>query len=212
MTGAATHTRAASRALTQVLLKDDFGLDWDMPIDRLCPTVRGCCTASTGSVLRFTLEYAVYFMLAHCMLVVAPSQLTVRLNYIHWVEDLLAMARTPAGTTADGASRVVKGIDIGTGASCIYALLGATMNKWQFVATEVAAASVTAARANVERNNLQPLVEVRQVTPGTFLVPNLKPSDGQFDFCMCNPPFFANLVDVRSCCPPRVAACVTPCH
>ena len=124
-------------------------------------------------------------------------QLTVRLNYIHWVEDLLAMARPPA---AGAAARTIKGIDIGTGASCIYALLGATINKWRFVATEVAAESVAAARANVERNNLQPSIDVRHVKPGTFLVPNLRDDDGEFDFCMCNPPFFASLVDVRYGC------------
>ena len=69
----------------------------------------------------------------------------MRLNYIHWLEDLLDLV---APRIKDNAA-TVKGIDIGTGASCIYALLGAKMNKWQFVATEVADESVKSAKANV---------------------------------------------------------------
>ena len=49
--------------------------------------------------------------------------LTNRTNYIHWLEDLLALS------APRGAQRV-RGVDIGTGASAIYALLGAAMNQW----------------------------------------------------------------------------------
>lgn len=122
-------------------------------------------------------------------------QLTVRLNYIHWLEDLLDLV---APQVKDNAA-TVKGIDIGTGASCIYALLGAKMNKWQFVATEVADESVKSAKANVERNGLSASIDVRQVKPTTFLQAALTPSDGKFDFCMCNPPFFETIADVRCC-------------
>lgn len=52
-----------------------------------------------------------------------------RSNYIHWIEDLLASNVIPA-TLADGD---VKGFDIGTGANCIYPLLGASLLGWKFV-------------------------------------------------------------------------------
>jgi len=43
---------------------------------------------------------------------------------------------------------------IGTGASCIYPLLGAKLNSWQFIATDADATNVDYATANVLRNNL----------------------------------------------------------
>ena len=51
--------------------------------------------------------------------------LTGRCNYVHWLEDLLALSPPPRAP--DGRTR---GLDIGTGASAIYALLGAAMNGW----------------------------------------------------------------------------------
>lgn len=51
--------------------------------------------------------------------------LTGRCNYVHWLEDLLALSPPPSAP--DGRTR---GLDIGTGASAVYALLGAAMNGW----------------------------------------------------------------------------------
>jgi len=93
----------------------------------------------------------------------------------------------------------VRGIDIGTGASCIYALLGATMNKWQWIATEVDAESFRIAKENVQRNGLGHLIDVRHVPVGSFLVGNIKPEDGPIEFCVCNPPFFSTLEEVWHC-------------
>lgn len=47
----------------------------------------------------------------------------------------------------------------GTGASCIYPLLGATMNGWFFLATEVDDICFDYATKNVEQNNLSDLVK-----------------------------------------------------
>ena len=44
---------------------------------------------------------------------------------------------------------------IGTGASCIYPLLGATINGWSFLATEILPDSVKCAGENVARNSLE---------------------------------------------------------
>lgn len=51
----------------------------------------------------------------------------LRLNYLHWIEDLLSEYE---GLVPKG--KDVVGLDIGVGASCIYPLLGAKMNKWKF--------------------------------------------------------------------------------
>lgn len=71
----------AVRALTCTLLREDFGLAIDIPLERLIPTV------------------------------------PLRLNYIHWVEDLVG----PCG--AEGLA-VRRGIDIGTRCAPSCSLLG----------------------------------------------------------------------------------------
>uniref|UniRef100_UPI00398ED3AF RNA N(6)-adenosine-methyltransferase mettl16 isoform X1 n=2 Tax=Pristiophorus japonicus TaxID=55135 RepID=UPI00398ED3AF len=144
----------AVRALTCTLLKEDFGLTIDIPLERLIPTV------------------------------------PLRLNYIHWVEDLIG-----SGTDE---SKLIRGIDIGTGASCIYPLLGATMNGWFFLATEVDDMCFNYAKKNVEQNNLSDLIKVVKVPQKTLLMDALKEeSEIVYDFCMCNPPFFANQLEAK---------------
>ncbi|CAJ1065546.1 RNA N6-adenosine-methyltransferase mettl16 isoform X1 [Xyrichtys novacula] len=141
----------AVRALTCTLLKEDFGLTIQIPLERLIPTV------------------------------------PLRLNYIHWVEDLI-----------DGQKQPRRGIDIGTGASCIYPLLGATMNGWYFLATEVDDICFDYATKNVEQNNLSDLIRVVKVPQKTLLMDALKEeTEIVFDFCMCNPPFFANQLEAK---------------
>ncbi|NWH66387.1 MET16 methyltransferase, partial [Geococcyx californianus] len=145
----------AVRALTCTLLKEDFGLTIDIPVERLIPTV------------------------------------PLRLNYIHWVEDLIGHQ--------DADKQVLRrGIDIGTGASCIYPLLGATLNGWYFLATEVDDMCFNYAKKNVEQNNLSDLIKVVKVPQKTLLMDALKEeSEIIYDFCMCNPPFFANQLEAK---------------
>ncbi|XP_061575290.1 RNA N6-adenosine-methyltransferase mettl16 [Cololabis saira] len=141
----------AVRALTCTLLKEDFGLSIEIPLERLIPTV------------------------------------PLRLNYIHWVEDLI-----------DGQKQPRRGIDIGTGASCIYPLLGATMNGWYFLATEVDDICFDYAKKNVEQNNMSELIKVVKVPQKTLLMDALKEeTEIVYDFCMCNPPFFANQLEAK---------------
>ncbi|KAF6156633.1 hypothetical protein GIB67_010688 [Kingdonia uniflora] len=57
-----------------------------------------------------------------------------RSNYIHWIEDLLS-SEVIAKSNASGDK--VRGFDIGTGANCIYPLLGASLLGWNFVGSGV---------------------------------------------------------------------------
>lgn len=102
-----------------------------------------------------------------------------RLNYLLWVEDLIKLL--------PDVDEVVRGVDVGTGASCVLCLLGHKQCGWDFVATDVDDKSVTYAQSNVNRNQLQEHIQVIQVstlceavTAGTRLA-----------FSTCNPPFFA---------------------
>ena len=47
----------------------------------------------------------------------------------------------------------------GTGASCIYPLLGTSLNDWKFLATEIDENAVRYARENVSRNGLHNKIE-----------------------------------------------------
>ena len=46
-------------------------------------------------------------------------------------------------------------LPLGSGASCIYPLLGAKLNNWHFLATEVDESSVSYARENIKCNGLE---------------------------------------------------------
>jgi 23S rRNA A1618 N6-methylase RlmF len=61
-------------------------------------------------------------------------------------------------------SAIIKGLDIGCGASCIYPLLGAASLHWHFVGVDVTDEALEWARKNVEMNpHLKDLIVVRKV-------------------------------------------------
>ena len=53
-----------------------------------------------------------------------------RSKYIHWIEDLLSSDIIPNNNSNGD---IVRGFDKGTGANCIYPLLGASLLGWTFV-------------------------------------------------------------------------------
>ncbi|CAB3402322.1 unnamed protein product [Caenorhabditis bovis] len=123
-----------------------------------------------------------------------------RLNYILALEDLLKLNKL---------DRDVLGIDIGTGASCIYALLGAKKFGWKFVATDGDAKSVDTAHRNVANNKLSAQICVALVDPTakTILmdIVNELGDNKVFTFCMCNPPFFEyNETNHKFCAEPSL--------
>ena len=145
---------------------------------------------------------------AHSLCPTVPS----RLDYLLWLQDLLRFH------SATDPRRTVHGVDIGTGASCIYPLLGHAHLGWRFVATEVDPASVEAARHNVDLNGWHDAISIRQVprtSPssdvddssmgaggarrarhdasgggGAPVLAGILAPDERFDFCMCNPPWY----------------------
>uniref|UniRef100_A0A914YV84 U6 small nuclear RNA (adenine-(43)-N(6))-methyltransferase n=1 Tax=Panagrolaimus superbus TaxID=310955 RepID=A0A914YV84_9BILA len=105
-----------------------------------------------------------------------------RLDYILLVQDLL---------NASNLYDNVLGIDIGTGPSCVYPLLGAKHCKWNFCATEVNEESVAVALKNVEKNQMNDKITIFQGDESTFFKEIFKAyPDKIFSFSMCNPPFF----------------------
>ncbi|XP_062617286.1 RNA N6-adenosine-methyltransferase mettl16-like [Saccostrea cucullata] len=140
------------RQLAIALLKEDFDLDVEMPLNRLIPTI------------------------------------PLRLNYILWIEDILKELAQVKG----------RGIDIGTGASCVYPLLGCKKNDWSFLASEVDETNFTMAEKNVQRNNMENKIKVKKVSGETALLELLEDETGDYDFCMCNPPFFADHMEAQA--------------
>ncbi|KAK0087431.1 hypothetical protein PV325_001028 [Microctonus aethiopoides] len=131
------------RVLAKTLLKHDFNLEVEIPLEKLVPA------------------------------------LPLRLNYILWIEDLMKHAKI----------NNITGIDIGTGAVCIYPLLCARINGWKMIATEIDSSSVTSAMENVRNNCLDQLINVISVN-GEYILKDIVTDECTYSFTMCNPPFF----------------------
>ena len=119
---------------------------------------------------------------------------TNRRRYVEWIERLLAVSAPEGVKGGEG----VVGLDVGTGASVIYPLIGASTRGWRFVGTDVTDEALRSARENVERNpHLEALIEIRDARDengGRANVFRGVVREGEtFAFSMCNPPFFESM-------------------
>lgn len=108
-----------------------------------------------------------------------------RLNYICWVEDLVKLIE------AQVPDLNVIGFDIGTGASCIFPILGCHRNPtWSFVGVETDSKSFSVALENVKNNFMEDRIRLVKITTEDTLSDILCLSSYSITFIMCNPPFF----------------------
>ncbi|KAK8033783.1 hypothetical protein PG991_003181 [Apiospora marii] len=122
-----------------------------------------------------------------------------RHNYILWLKSLLD---TTSSTYADAyePEREVMGLDVGTGASAVYPLLGCAQRpSWSFIATDIDAKSLSCARRNVALNGLESRIRVlARDDSSASLIPDLDELDTpQLDFVMTNPPFYESEAELR---------------
>lgn len=98
----------------------------------------------------------------------------------------------PASGRVRRAKRVLV-LDIGTGATCIYPLLGARKYGWRFVGSEIDPVALRWANTLVAANPaVADLIECR--LPGSPLAcfNGVTKAGETFDLSMCNPPFHAS--------------------
>jgi len=115
---------------------------------------------------------------------------TSRSNYLLWLSDLLEIPKISDNLRN---TREIRGIDIGTGSSCIYPLLGVSMFNWYFLATDIDPESLFYAQKNIALNHWQEKIKLQLVTDKTHLFQELLSPNDLYDFTMCNPPFFDSL-------------------
>ena len=117
-----------------------------------------------------------------------------RADYIHYLADLL-----PAGGGGSPVGKKVNVLDIGTGANCIYPIIGSQTYGWDFVGTEIDPISARSARSLVSANPcLTNHVTILVQKDPTSIFRGIIRAGDRYDLTMCNPPFHASPELARS--------------
>ena len=104
-----------------------------------------------------------------------------RVDYIHYLADLLK---------ASEITENVKILDIGTGASCVYPILGNAAYGWQFVGTDIDEKSLDFAKQILKNNNLLKVISLKHQPDVTHIFKGMLDSNDRFSATICNPPFY----------------------
>jgi 23S rRNA (adenine1618-N6)-methyltransferase len=104
-----------------------------------------------------------------------------RVDYIHHIANLLSNS---------GINKNVSVLDIGTGASCIYPILGVAEYHWSFIATDIDENALKYAQKIIHQNNLQESVSLRYQNDASQIFKGILKSDDHFSVSICNPPFY----------------------
>jgi len=116
-----------------------------------------------------------------------------RADYLHFLADLLAEGNE--GVIPRGAA--IKALDIGTGANCVYPLIGHSDYGWQFLGSDIDPTAIAAATAIIKSNKLNKAIILRQQGNRKQILLDLLNSDERFDVSLCNPPFHSSLEEAQ---------------
>ena len=126
-----------------------------------------------------------------------------RAAYLRWIDRLLQISPRPPKAGP------VRGIDIGTGASCIYPLLGTAMFGYHFLATDTNAQSLEWAQKNIASNKWEDRIATRLQSQSGDILAGLLGEGDRYDFVVCNPPFF-DYAEAPEPAPPAAAGAEPP--
>ncbi len=118
-----------------------------------------------------------------------------RADYIHHIADLISnsfMHKNPNG-------KLIKCLDIGVGANCVYPIIGNYEYNWQFVGADIDKIAIENAKQIVGLNpNLKDKIELRLQTNPKDIFKGIIKENERFDITICNPPFHASLQDAQA--------------
>lgn len=109
-----------------------------------------------------------------------------RADYLYYLKDKIGA----------GEKRI---LDIGTGASAVYPILGNRLFDWKFVGSEISTKSMANAETILSQNDIQKTaIEIRQQKVKNHFFKNIIQPNEKFDATICNPPFFESEEQARS--------------
>ena len=108
-----------------------------------------------------------------------------RLDYIHHLADLISEEKN------------IKILDIGTGATCIYPLLGVAEYNWDLVAIDIDINSLDTAQDIIDDNSLDTKIKLRQQLDENQILKGILNDDDSFSAVICNPPFYKSAEEAR---------------
>lgn len=106
-----------------------------------------------------------------------------RVDYIHYINDLLIESNI---------TDTINALDIGTGANCIYPLLGNKAYQWNYVATEVNKEALKVAKTIVSKNKLEEHIILKHQPNENNIFKGVLNGTEKFTVTLCNPPFYKN--------------------
>lgn len=112
-----------------------------------------------------------------------------RVDYIHHLAEFLESQ--PDFVSHDK----IKMLDIGTGASAIYPILGRACYQWQCVGSDINPTAIKFAKQWSEFNNLG--LRFRHQSDAKHYFKDIIKTDEQFTVTVCNPPFHASESDAK---------------
>lgn len=117
-----------------------------------------------------------------------------RADYIHHIADLLCEKNS--GTIPMGDKLTC--LDVGTGASCIYPIIGVTEYGWQFIGSDIDPASIASAEKIVQANaSLTGKIECRIQPNPTNIFQGIINQEDKIDITICNPPFHSSMEEAQ---------------
>ncbi len=117
-----------------------------------------------------------------------------RADYIHGLADLLAS--DAKGVIPRGAGFTA--LDVGTGANCIYPLLGQHDYGWRFIASDIDAQALANARQTLRANALDKVIELRLQSDKSAFFKGVLRADERVVCTLCNPPFHSSAAEASS--------------
>ncbi|MDD4928053.1 MAG: 23S rRNA (adenine(1618)-N(6))-methyltransferase RlmF [Gallionella sp.] len=115
-----------------------------------------------------------------------------RADYLHYLADLLAQS----GIVSVGEQ--IRALDIGTGANCIYPLIGARSYGWRFTGSDIDPVAIANAQRILDANpELGSVIELRLQTSVRSVFRGIINPGERFDLTLCNPPFHASLAQAN---------------
>ncbi|MFK8038208.1 MAG: 23S rRNA (adenine(1618)-N(6))-methyltransferase RlmF [Crocinitomicaceae bacterium] len=117
-----------------------------------------------------------------------------RADYIHHIADLLAESNFGSIPIGDK----INCLDVGTGASCIYPIIGTVEYGWDFIGSDINEKSIASARSITNRNSrLVDKIEIRLQRNSNNIFKGILKRTDKIDAVICNPPFHSSIEDAQ---------------